>query len=119
MVVVSSNWRRFPDDGCWRMSPRIEFHNHLPELRTALGDRYFGDLPCDAGLTKSEALMLWGRLNGIDFSSLRFVIFDDDDSEGFREVEEFRPHYIHCDPQTGITERQCRMALSMLSEGHF
>ena len=61
-VVISSNWRRFPDDGYWIASETIRFKNHLPELKSILGKRYIGDLPHDRHISKSDALVLWGEI---------------------------------------------------------
>ena len=88
-VVISSNWRRFPDDGYWIASETIRFKNHLPELKSILGKRYIGDLPHDRHISKSDALVLWGEFNDIDFKKLNYVIIDDDEREGFRNVYEF------------------------------
>jgi len=114
-VVISSNWRRFPDDGYWIATETVRFKNHLPELKSILGKRYIGDLPHDRHISKSEALVLWGEFNDIDFKNLNYVIIDDDEREGFKNVYEFRKHYIHCDAHTGITETQCQEAFEILT----
>lgn len=117
-VVISSNWRRIPDDGYIRSKTGAVFTNQLPSLRNALGADYFGTLPCDAYINKSEALLLWGEENNVDFDKLKFVVVEDDDREGFGESPIFRDHYIHCDFHTGITEEQCCMAKEILNGIH-
>lgn len=114
-VVISSNWRRFPDDGYWVASKTIRFKNHLPELRSIIGARYIGDLPADRHLTKSESLILWGEINDIDFGRLNYVIIEDDEREGFKEIFEFRKHYVQCNVETGITEKQCQEAFEIIT----
>lgn len=114
-VVISSNWRRFPDDGFWVATPSIKFRNNLPYLKRILGDRYIGDLPHDRHISKSEALILWGEINEIDFSELDFVIIEDDDNEGFSGFPQFKRHYVKCNPETGLTVENCKEALAILN----
>lgn len=114
-VVVTSNWRRFEDDGFWTYGPH-RFYNHLPELRERLGDRYSGDIPPFRGLSKSEALEMWGIQTSVDFGSFPFVILDDDPSEGFGADPVFSKRYIQCDPRTGFSESDFERAASLLSE---
>ena len=114
-VVVTSNWRRFPDDGSCTIRG-CRFRNHLPQLREWLGDRYLGDMPPYRG-TKAAVMEKWGEERGIDFKSLNFVIFDDDYDEGFSYTPLFATNYVHCSPFTGITESEYDVALALF-ENH-
>lgn len=116
-VVISSNWRKFGDDGCW-ICGNLRFKNNLPHLRTILGDRYLGDLPYyrGEGLTKAETLEKWGESVGADFDTMNFVVIDDDLSEGFLDNPKFRSRYVHCISKTGMTSEQCDIAKRLFSE---
>lgn len=100
-VVVSSNWRRFPDDGEWPFLGNV-YVNPLPKLRECLGELIVGTLPLDRHITKSEALTLWFEDNP-DFRG-RYAIVDDDTGEGFQDVPSFLRHFWLTDPNLGITD---------------
>ena len=112
-VVVSSNWRKFADDGFWIHGGK-RFENNLPKLREWLGERYLGDLPYYKGFTKSETLTKWGLEAEVDFSTLDYVVIDDDYDEGFAYIPMFSVRYIHCDCKTGLTKRDIDVALAIL-----
>lgn len=99
-VVISSNWRRFPDDGEWPFCGK-RYANPLPKLRECLGDLIVGTLPLDRHVTKSEALTLWFEDNS-DFLG-RYAIVDDDAGEGFQDVPSFLKHFWLTDTNLGIT----------------
>lgn len=100
-VVISSNWRRFPNDGEWPFCGKI-YVNPLPKLRECLGDLTVGTLPLDRHITKSEALTLWFEDNQ-DFQG-RYAIVDDDVGEGFQDVPSFLRHFWLTDTSLGITD---------------
>lgn len=101
-VVISSNWRKFPNDGYWH-HPRGDFKNHMPELIELLGTLYAGALPKDRHLVKSEALALWFEQRSMCPNDISYVVFDDDKRELFQESE-FRTHFILTDSEWGLTE---------------
>ena len=114
-VIISSNWRKFRDDGVW-IHGKCRFRNNLPSLRKWLGKRYIGDLPFYRGMTKSQTMESWGISVGVDFSKINFIVIDDDLSEGFLENPKFSGRYIHCDPMTGLTDEQCSYAKALFDE---
>ena len=112
-VVISSNWRRFPDDGVWVHSKEKQLKNPLPGLKKKLGSRYIGDLTHERHLTKSEALELWFEDGDIDWKECHFVVFDDDFREGF-SWSKFRKHFILTDNTCGLTDKDCKNAMRIL-----
>ena len=85
-IVISSNWRRFDDTGVCSFwdSPTHGVHsNPLPKLRKILGLRYLCDLPKARHIKKSQALKMWFDETGKDPEETAYIIFDDDESEGF------------------------------------
>lgn len=114
-VIISSNWRKFPDDGYWTPYS-YHFKNHLPELREALGDAYIGDLPYWHGLSKSRTLMNWANINGIPLLKFNYAIVDDDEDEGYSNFLVLERHFVKCDPQYGLTEERCDEIRRLLQE---
>ena len=115
-IVVSSNWRRFDDTGrCsfWNSSAHGTHANPLPALRKALGPRDLCDLPKERHIKKSEALRRWFAEKQIDPSTAEYVIFDDDESEGFGQSE-FGDRFILTDYRTGVTAADCEKAKEIL-----
>lgn len=112
-VIISSNWRRFEPDGVWRTSRFGDVKNPLPKLRAVLGDRISGSLPAVRHITKAEALRMWFDENGVDPVSCRYVVFDDDPSEGFAESE-FSSHFVMTDYSVGLSEKDCKKAKEIL-----
>lgn len=112
-VVVSSNWRRYEPDGIWK-NQYGEYRNPMPNLIKRLGDLYFGTLPKDRHITKSQALILW--LEETDFSG-NFVIFDDDLREEFQTTAEYgiMNNFILVDSQHGITDDDIKTAMVLLN----
>ena len=117
-VVVSSNWRRFEDDGEWSYrTPDGGVHkvkNQMPALKAMLGERYAGTLPVKPHVTKSKALLMWfdehPSFNG------SFVVLDDDLREGFQSTlaRNVHKHFILTDYEWGLTERDVDKAMSIL-----
>ena len=114
-VIVSSNWRRFTDDGTWCHMGTKVVKTPLPALKKVLGDRYAGDLTHEQHLTKSEALELWFEDTGLDWKACRYVVFDDDLREGF-SWSKFRTHFILTNDETGLTDADCKKAVEILSK---
>lgn len=115
-VVVASNWRRFAESGkCsfWSSPGRGAYSNPLPALKKALGARWAGDLPPIRHARKPEALAMWFAENGLNPESTRYVVFDDDSSEGYADSQ-FRDHFIMTDCRTGLTEKDCEKAKEVL-----
>lgn len=100
-IVISSNWRRYDEDG-YITANGMKYYNPLPKLRKELGDYVFDELPKDEHIRKSEALMLWMEDNP-DFDG-KFAILDDDHRERYSDFPQFRPRYVHCDSDYGFTE---------------
>ena len=108
-VIISSNWRKFDDDGYW-IYGSLKFHNNLPKLIEWLGGRYLGELPYYRGMSKSKTLESWGELFDINFNKLNFIVIDDDYDEGFADNPKFLNRYVHCDSRRGLTEDDCAKA---------
>ena len=115
-VVISSNWRRFDDTGVcsfWN-SPMHGVHaNPLPKLKKTLGLRYLCDLPKTRHIKKSQALKMWFDETIRDPEKIAYVVFDDDETEGFAQSE-FSGHFILTDYRTGLTAADCEKAKEML-----
>lgn len=114
-VVISSNWRKFEGKNpCWRFNGRI-YESQLPKLRKMLGDLVIGDLPHDHGLSKSEAMELWFEDNGwISKKHGKYVILDDDVTEGYHANQFFFKHLIYTSIKTGFTELGAKSAIKIL-----
>ena len=115
-VLISSNWRRFPKGGYYDFHGKgKKYYSQLDKLAERLGKKYyFGDLPHDRHLTKSQALELWFEHNP-EFRK-RFVIFDDDPREGFASSR-YAKHYIETDVKTGISEDDIKKAKKIFDRG--
>lgn len=100
-IVISSNWRRFADDGSYVFDGK-RVSNPLPKLRKALGKFLFDELPKDRHVRKAEALILWLEDNP-DFKG-KFAILDDDIREGYAEYPQFNKNMFFCDPKFGFSE---------------
>lgn len=116
-IVISSNWRRFDDDGIcsfWN-NPKYGAHaNPLPKLKKVLGSRYLCDLPKTRHIKKSQALRMWFDETGQDPGKTAYVIFDDDETEGFGQSE-FGRHFILTNYRTGLTADDCEKAKEILN----
>ena len=117
VVVISSNWRRFDDDGKWSYCTFDGVHafkNQLPKLREMLGKLYAGTLPLDRHITKAQALVLWFEEHP-EFKG-EFVIFDDDKSEGLQDTFEhdINEHFILTDPEWGLSDADVEEAADIL-----
>ena len=115
-VVISSNWRRFEEIGplsYWHNMSYGDFKNPLPNLKKHLKSCYLCDLPKDRHIRKSEALRRWFADTGINPEICSYVIFDDDEREGFVDSE-FKVHFIMTDFKTGLTSEDCKKAEMIL-----
>ena len=118
VVVVSSNWRRFDDDGVWSycsFGQGAYFQNPLPKLRAALGPLYAGTLPTDRHIKKSQALVLWMKAHP-EFDG-GFAVLDDDMREGFQDVAEYgiSGRFVRTDPEWGFTDADAEKAFEHLA----
>lgn len=118
-VVVSSNWRRFDDDGKWsycRFGSVHAFKNQLPRLRQLLSKWIIGDLTHERHLSKSEALELWFEDNPWASKTRgKYVIFDDEpEAEGFSMHPIFYKHTIKTGVDNGLTKEDAARALALL-----
>lgn len=64
---------------------------------------------------KSDVLKMWLEDEGIDLAKLKFVIFDDDEREGFQNVPDFKSNFIKTNPEHGITDEDVKNAVKLLS----
>lgn len=116
-VIVTSNWRRFDDDGMWSyctFGTKHTFKNHLPELKKMLGSLYAGDLPKNRGMNKSQALVMWFDQHP-EFKG-QFVVFDDDTREMLQSTSSYdiNRHFILTDFMTGLTDNDVEDACSIM-----
>ena len=115
-IVISSNWRRFDDTGAcsfWNSITYGSYTNPLPKLKETLGLRYLCDLPKMRHIKKSQALRMWFDETGRDPEKTAYIIFDDDESEGFGQSE-FSGRFILTDYRTGLTDADCKKAKKLL-----
>lgn len=113
-VVISSNWRRFPENGTWKYKD-IACRNPLPRLRELLGELVFGTLTLERHLTKAEATILWFEDNP-DFKG-NFVIFDDDSRENYQNTTDYNihRHFVFTTMDIGLTEGHLEHAREILN----
>lgn len=113
-IVISSNWRRFAlddsADGSWSHG-KIFFKNPLLKIYERLGDLVVGTLPKDRHINKSQALKLWfelgNKING------KFVIFDDDVSEGF-SLTQYCTNFVLTDFEVGLSQQDIEKAKEII-----
>lgn len=112
-IVISSNWRRFKDDGCWRYSG-LKCRNPLPKLKQLLGNLIFDTLTLERHICKADATIIWFKDN-LDFSG-NFVIFDDDEIENFQDTRRFNinKHFVLTNPKDGLTKENLNQAKEIL-----
>lgn len=106
VVVVASNWRRFPPKGTWN-----GFLNPLGRLLEDVGDRVLGCLPFVHGETKAESLSRFMSMNP-DWCG-DFAILEDDPEEGYAE-HGFSSRLVLTDRDTGLSDADADMAKAML-----
>ena len=114
-VIISSNWRKFEDDGKWSFNGTA-VQNPLPALKKLLGDNCIGSLPPNRHMNKSAVLLSWLDVHIHKVAS--FAIFDDDLSEGFQNIADYgiRDKFVHVDYVTGLTDNDCKKAYNILRE---
>lgn len=122
-IIVSSNWRKHPDDGpCsfWTHNgvhgTRKIVQNPLPKVREQLKEWIVGYLPPIRHTTKAEALVLWFEESEISPDEINFVIFDDDLREDLDKTYEYhiKDHFILTNVQTGLTDDDIAKAREIL-----
>lgn len=118
-VVITSNWRKFDEDGrcsfwTWKEQKKT-VKNPLPQLKEQIGDLILCMLPKLRHLTKADVLKTWLEDSNICLDELKFVIFDDDVREGFQDVAEFKDNFIKTDPAYGITDEDVKNAATLLN----
>lgn len=110
-IIIASNWRRFPIDGCYQHRDRL-IKNPLLKLTSMLGSLCIGTLPTDFELDKAQALSIWLKsFKTIDFA---YVILDDFD-EGFSR-DGFENHFVQTDSINGITDEDVNKAIEILNK---
>ena len=114
-IVISSNWRKFDVDGpgsIWENPWYGGIKNPLPGFIPMLGDAYLESLPA-IHLCKAAVADYW-LFKKTDVES--FIALDDMCGfEGYDRFETFKDRYINTDPETGLTDEDCRKALEILS----
>lgn len=113
-ILISSNWRKFDEDGVWKNSYG-EYKNPLPSFRNQISDIYFDTLPAVRHVNKSSTLAYWLDMNK-DFNG-KFAIFDDDLKEQFQNTVDYdiNKKFIHINPQTGITTSDLESAKRIMN----
>ena len=112
-IVITSNWRKFPDDGFWHRYRNEQVPNNLPALRKQLGSLIYSELPPERHRTKSECMEMWLKDHPeADISTLKYVIFDDDLREGFQNSR-FAMHFVLTN-DVGLTDKDCEKAKEIL-----
>ena len=112
-IVISSNWRRFPENGTLKFKD-IVCRNPLPRLKEILGELVVGTLTTERHLTKSEATILWFEDNP-DFKG-NFVIFDDDPGENYQDTADYgiSRHFVLTTMDAGLTKGHLEYAGEIL-----
>lgn len=110
VVIVSSNWRKFDDNGYWIHSSG-KYYNPIPKLIISLGKHYAGMLTKRRHVSKTEALDEWMKSNTYE----SYVVFDDDPKEGLSDSV-YRYNYIETNPVDGLTDEDCERAFTILTE---
>jgi len=118
-VIISSNWRKFDDDGprSFWISSYGRIQNPLPKLRAMLGDLLAGELPKVRHMVKSNVLSRWMEDNNVNETNTKFVVFDDDPDEGFQMTEDFniKNHFIMTKLEMGLTDDDVKRAKEILN----
>lgn len=115
-VVISSNWRRYADDGCWiNPKTKAKFTNRLPLLKKRLGDLYAGQLNKIRHIRKVDALKMYLKKH----DDINFVIFDDELKEGFQDEEKYgiSSRFIQTDNTFGLSKLDVEKAKKILNKG--
>lgn len=112
-IVISSNWRRFDEEGFWHYRKQIQVKNPLPYVKQLLGELVVGELIPERHITKAEAIILWFEEHGNDCN---FVIFDDDTRENLHCTYDYEiaKHFILTNIETGLSDSDCEKAKKIL-----
>ena len=115
-IVITSNWRKFDDDGYYSYHG-VRFNNPFPKLRRMLKGYIYSELPPERHMTKAECMILWLEEHS-EFTG-NFVVFDDDPRENFAKTSDYKicKKYIETSPQTGLTAQDAEDAKKILLEG--
>lgn len=109
-IVISSNWRKFKDDGPCSFWTHPKYartvFNPLPKFKKQMEGYVIGTLPKVRHISKAQALILWFEENDLSKDDIDYVIFDDDPSEGFASTTDYdiKEHYIQTSNVTGLIE---------------
>ena len=116
-IVISSNWRKFAyigEQSIWRNSYYGNISNPLPNFIPLLGNSYLETLPPIRHLTKAYVVEQWLlQHNNIE----SFVVLDDMcEQEQYTKLDIFKNKYINTNPETGLTDKDCDLAISILKK---
>lgn len=114
-IILTTNWRKFSLTGpfsIWHQQ-KGDYANPLSQLHHLLGDLIYSTLPPCRHMLKSEALKLWLEESSFDG---QYAIFDDDLRERFMQMHDYgiSKHYVHVNPELGITDADCKTAWRLL-----
>lgn len=112
-IIISSNWRRFDEEGFWHYRKQIQVKNPLPNVKHLLSEFIVGELTPERHLTKAEAIVLWFEDHG---NNCNFVIFDDDKREQLHTTHDYgiAEHFIMTNIETGVSDTDCEKAKKIL-----
>lgn len=117
-IIVSSNWRKFDEDGNCSFWTHPNYHitvqNPLPKLKREIGDLIIGTIPKLRHVTKTVAIKEWFVQNSVD-DDFKYVIFDDDQKEGLQDDDLLKSHFILTKSDIGLSDRDCQKAKAILS----
>ena len=114
-IVISSNWRKFADDGCWSCH-RMSFRNPLPIVKGIFGDTIIGSTPDLPHQNKARCVNQWLSTYHQSVGGGKFVIFDDDDRQGFGDDPVLAERWIHTRQEVGLTDEDITKALTLLAD---
>lgn len=115
-IVIASNWRRFRWPNIFCFMRGAFYKSTLEHLRELYPNDIIGELPTARGITKSEALWLWfAEAEYESRDAGRYVILEDDISEGYQDYDVFKKHLILTDKQIGLTKADALRAIEMLN----
>lgn len=112
-IVISSNWRKFADDGCWSCHG-MSFKNPLPEVRSIFGNTIIGSTPNLPHQNKAKCVNQWLSTFHQSVSGGKFVVLDDDECQGFGDDQILSERWIHTRQEVGLTDEEVNKAISLL-----